>query len=162
MRMLASVYANHDSQPSNPNQVMVIMFGVELSAVDKAHRYLKSFVERRGRLQFRRGLQECLNEARPPRLELLESFSHGSLLMPLRQLLKARSNGWSVRLPSVLQILESLLPELLDIREMADVLSNRPLLIELKSCAGVVHSDEQCVNSRQRATKALDKVRKHP
>ena len=76
MRMLASVYANHDSKPSNPNQVMVIMFGVELSAVDKAHWYLKSFVERRVLLQFRRGLQECLNEARPARLEFPKSFSH--------------------------------------------------------------------------------------
>ena len=53
MGMLASVYTNHDPQPSNPNQVMVIMFSVELGAVDEPHRHLKSFMERCGRLQFR-------------------------------------------------------------------------------------------------------------
>ena len=35
MRMLATVYTNDDPQPSNPNQVMVIMFSVELGAVDE-------------------------------------------------------------------------------------------------------------------------------
>src|SRR5678809_916073 len=82
--------------------------------------------------------------------------------MPLRQLLKARSNGWGVGLPSLLQVLESLLPELLDIRKMTDVLSNRPLPLELKLCARVVDADKQRVKSRQRAAKAFDEVRQHP
>ena len=51
--LLASVSTNHDPQPSNPKQVMVIMLSVELRAVDEPHRYLKSFMESRGRLQFR-------------------------------------------------------------------------------------------------------------
>jgi hypothetical protein len=34
MLVLASVYTNHDPQPSNPNQVMVVVFSIELSAVD--------------------------------------------------------------------------------------------------------------------------------
>lgn len=82
--------------------------------------------------------------------------------MPLRQILESRGNGRSVRLPSILQVLESLLPKLLDIRQMADVLSNRPLPLELKSCAGVVYTDKQCVNSRQQAAKAFEEVRQHP
>src|SRR5687767_10394117 len=53
MRMSASVYANHDPQPSDPNQVMVIMFSVELGAVDESHRHLKPFMKGRGLLQFR-------------------------------------------------------------------------------------------------------------
>src|SRR5688572_28872431 len=53
IRKLASVYTNHDPQPSNPNQVMVIMFSVELRAVDEPHRHLKSFMEGRECLQFR-------------------------------------------------------------------------------------------------------------
>jgi hypothetical protein len=52
MRMLASVYTNQDPQLSNPDQVMVIMFSVELGAVDEPHRHLKSFMEGRGLLQF--------------------------------------------------------------------------------------------------------------
>jgi hypothetical protein len=76
--------------------------------------------------------------------------------MPLGQLLKARTNRRGARLPAVLQILETLLPEFLDIRKMTDVLSNGPLPLELKSSAGVVHPDKERVKSRQRAAKALD------
>jgi hypothetical protein len=50
---LASVYTNQDPQPSNPNQVMVIMFSVELGAVDEPHRHLKPFMKGRGLLHFR-------------------------------------------------------------------------------------------------------------
>jgi len=50
--MSGSVYTNHDPQPSYLNQVMVIMFSVELGAVDETHRHLKSFMEGRGLLQF--------------------------------------------------------------------------------------------------------------
>ena len=50
--MLPSVYTNHHPQPSNPNQVMVIMFSVELGAVDEPHRHLKPFMKRRRLLQF--------------------------------------------------------------------------------------------------------------
>ena len=53
MRRLAGVYTHHDPQPSNPNQVMVIMFSVELGAVDEPHRHLKSFMKGRRLLQFR-------------------------------------------------------------------------------------------------------------
>jgi hypothetical protein len=53
MRMSGSVYAGHDPQLSNPNQVMVIVFSVELGAVDQPHRYLESFMEGRRLLQFR-------------------------------------------------------------------------------------------------------------
>lgn len=45
--------AEHDPQPSNPNQVMVIMLSVELGIVDQSHRHLKLFMKRRGFLQFR-------------------------------------------------------------------------------------------------------------
>ena len=89
MRMSASVYTDHDPQPSNPNQVMVIMFRVELGTIDETHRHLKSFMERRGLLQCRRSLVERLDEARPACLEFPESLRHWALLMPLRQLLKA-------------------------------------------------------------------------
>src|SRR6476660_3610530 len=82
--------------------------------------------------------------------------------MPLRQLLKARSNGRGVRLPPLLQVLESLLPELLDIRKMTDVLSNRPLPLELKLCAPVINAGKQRVKSRQCAAKAFDEIRQHP
>ena len=40
LRLSASVPTNHDPQPSNPNQVMVIMFSVALGTVDEAHRHL--------------------------------------------------------------------------------------------------------------------------
>ena len=82
--------------------------------------------------------------------------------MPLGHLLKARSNGRGVCLPSILQVLESLLPKLLDIRKVADVLGNRPLPLELKPCAGVVYTDKKCVKSRQRTAKAFQEVREHP
>src|SRR6185369_10264983 len=82
--------------------------------------------------------------------------------MPLCQLLKARTNGRGIRLPPLLQVLESLLPELLDIREVTDVLSNRPLSLELQSCPRVVHIDKQCVKPRQSAAKAFDEIRQHP
>ena len=42
---LARVYTNHDSQLSNPKQVMVIMFSVELGAVDEPHGHLKPFMK---------------------------------------------------------------------------------------------------------------------
>ena len=51
--ILAIVHTNHDPQLSNPNQVMVIMFSVELGAVDESHRHLKPFMKGRGLLQFR-------------------------------------------------------------------------------------------------------------
>src|SRR5690242_9448142 len=82
--------------------------------------------------------------------------------MPFRQLLKSRGNGGGVRRPSMLQVIESLLPQLLDIRQMADVLSNRPLPLELKSCTGVVHPDQKCVESRQQPAKTFEEVRQHP
>ena len=50
---LASVQTNHGPQPSNSDEVVVIVFGVELRAVDKAHRYLKSFMKGCGALKFR-------------------------------------------------------------------------------------------------------------
>ena len=40
LRMLASVETKQGPQSSNPDEVVVIMFGVELRAVDKAHRHL--------------------------------------------------------------------------------------------------------------------------
>jgi hypothetical protein len=51
--MLASDQTKHGPQPSNPDEVVVIVFGVELRAVDKAHRYLKSFMEGRRTLKLR-------------------------------------------------------------------------------------------------------------
>src|SRR5690349_7513769 len=73
-RMLASVYANHDPQPTNANQVMVIMFSVELGAVDEPHRHLKPFMKGRGLLQFGRGLSERIDEVKPARLEFPKSL----------------------------------------------------------------------------------------
>jgi hypothetical protein len=49
--MSASVQTKHGPQPSNPDEVVVIVFGVELSAVDKAHRCLQSFMEGRRTLK---------------------------------------------------------------------------------------------------------------
>lgn len=43
--MSVGVQAEHGPQPSNPDEVVVIVFGVELRAVDKTHRYLQSFME---------------------------------------------------------------------------------------------------------------------
>jgi hypothetical protein len=51
--MSASVQTKHGPQRSNPDEVVVIVFGVELRTVDKAHRYLKSFVEGRRTLKLR-------------------------------------------------------------------------------------------------------------
>jgi len=82
--------------------------------------------------------------------------------MPLGQLLKARSYSRRVRLPPLLQVLESFLPQLLDIGKVTDVLSNRPLPLELKSRAGVVQADKQRVKSRQSATKSFAEIRQHP
>ena len=53
MRVSASVQTNQEAQPSNPEQVMVIMFSVELGAVDEPHRHLKPFMKGRGLLQLR-------------------------------------------------------------------------------------------------------------
>src|SRR5262245_851768 len=82
--------------------------------------------------------------------------------MPLRHLLKARTNGRGVGRPSALQVLEALLPELLDIRKMTDVLGNRPFPFELKASAGVGHADKERGKPRQHAAKAFDEVRQHP
>ena len=87
-RMLASVYTKHDSQLTNPKSVMVVMFCIELSAVDETHRHLKPFMERGGLLKFRRCLRKRLNKASPPTSEFFESLHHRTVLMPLRQLLK--------------------------------------------------------------------------
>ena len=45
---------------------------------------------------------------------------------------------------------------------MTDVLRDRPLAFDLKLCARVIHTDKQCVESRQRAAKSFDEVRQHP
>ena len=42
---LAGVHTQHGPQRSNPDQVMVVVFGIELRAVDKTHRHLETFME---------------------------------------------------------------------------------------------------------------------
>jgi len=88
MRMLARVYTKHESQLTNPKSVMVVMFCVELSAVDETHGQLKPFMEGGGLLKFRRCLRKRLNKASPPTSEFFESLRDGTVLMPLRELLK--------------------------------------------------------------------------
>ena len=51
MPMSAGVQTEHGPQASNPDEVVVIVFGVELRAVDEAHRDLESFMEGRGTLE---------------------------------------------------------------------------------------------------------------
>lgn len=46
----------------DPEQVMVIVFSVELSAVDQAHRHLKSFVEGCCLLKFCRRASQRIDE----------------------------------------------------------------------------------------------------
>ena len=41
---------------------MIVVFSVELSAVDQAHRHLKAFVEGRGLLKFRRRASQRIDE----------------------------------------------------------------------------------------------------
>jgi hypothetical protein len=48
----ASIKTKHGPQPSNPDEVMVIVFGVELRAIDKTHRHLKAFMEGCSDLEF--------------------------------------------------------------------------------------------------------------
>jgi hypothetical protein len=83
-----AVYTKHASQLTNPKGVVVVMFCVELSAVDETHRHLKPFMEGGGLLKFRRCLRKRLNKASPPTAEFFESLRHRTVLMPLRQLLK--------------------------------------------------------------------------
>ena len=45
--MLAGVNTKDGPQASNPDEMVVIVFGVELRAIDQAHRDLKSFMEGR-------------------------------------------------------------------------------------------------------------------
>ena len=62
MRMLAS--ASTKQRPDGPDaeQVVVIVFRVELSAVDQPHRHLKAFVEGRCRLKFCRRVCKRVDE----------------------------------------------------------------------------------------------------
>ena len=94
---------------------MVIVFGVELSAVDQAHRHLKSFVEGGCLLKFCRRASEGVDELGTTTPEFRKNDFDGPLLMSFRQLLKPRSHCSRVRLSSLTQILESLLPKFLNV-----------------------------------------------
>ena len=82
--------------------------------------------------------------------------------MSFRQLLKPRSHCSSVRRSSLPQILESLLPQFLDVREMPDILGDGPLPFHLAVRRVLPDSLEQGHESWYGPTKALNEVREHP
>jgi hypothetical protein len=82
--------------------------------------------------------------------------------MPSGQFLEACADGWSVRLPSCPQVLESLLPKFFHVGEVPDVLGNRPLSIDLTMRKFVIQSDDEHIQTRQDAAKPFDEVGEHP
>src|SRR5262245_20200463 len=82
--------------------------------------------------------------------------------MPERKLLEAGRDGSGVHPPTLPKVLQSLLPELLHVRQMSDVLRDGPLPVELTMCLLVVDAHEQRAEPRRQTSKALDEVCEHP
>src|SRR5689334_8944637 len=82
--------------------------------------------------------------------------------MSLRQCPKARTVGRCVRLPAVPQIIQTLLPQLFNIRKVSDVLGNGPLSIDLQVRVSVVQIPHKCLESGHRTAKSFDEVGEHP
>jgi hypothetical protein len=69
-------------------KVMVIMLGIELGAIDETHWHLKPFMEGRSLLKF--GIvRKRLNQSGSSTTKFAESLYPGTVLMSIRQLLKA-------------------------------------------------------------------------
>src|SRR5215510_8302923 len=111
---------------------MVVVFSIELSAIDQPHRHLQAFVKCSRLLQVWRRLTQSVNEISSSRREFSDGLLNVSLLMSKSERLKARRDRRSVDTLPPPKVLQSLLPKFFHVGEMPDVLRNGPLAIQLK------------------------------
>jgi hypothetical protein len=142
--------------------MMVIMLRVELCAVDKPHWTLEPRVKHADKLKLLRGVDECLNKFAAFRLELQDDLRQSSSLMPVRSRFKPAWISRRIRITSLAEVLQSLLPQVLDVRQVADVLSDGPLPLVAPVRQVIIDTADQHADSRDHAAKALDEVGEHP
>ncbi len=142
--------------------MVVVVFGVELRAVNEAHRRLKPFMKRRCTLQRCRRRRESIDELRAPRAKFNDRVTQRPRLMACGRALKPGRRCRGVHRSTLAEVFEPLLPELFDIREMPDVLSDRPFAIDLMMSCCVADALEQDVKSRHQAAQSFNEVGQHP
>ena len=138
------------------------MFSVELRAVNEAHRRLQPFMKCRCSLQRCRRRGESIDELRSPRPKFHDRVTQRPRLMACGRALKPRRQCRGVRRSTLAEVFEPLLPELFHVREMPDVLSDRPLAVDLNMSRFVADALEQDVKSRHQAAQSFNEVGQHP
>ena len=141
---------------------MVVVLRVELRAVDEPHRALESFVKRarqveRGRDAFHRGDQRAASCGK-----LFDDRRKRPAFVPLRGGLQAHGIRRCVALAAAAQVIESLLPEIFHVGQVAHVLGDGPCAIDAALCELVAHAIEERPESRHDAPQPFEKVCEHP
>lgn len=113
--MLASNDADQRPQCADAKKVVVIVFSVELRAVNEAHRRLKPFMKCRCTLQRCWGRGESFDEPRAPRPKFNDRVAQRPRLMACGRALKPRRQCRGVHRSTLAEVFEPLLPELFDI-----------------------------------------------
>src|SRR5262245_61293036 len=159
---VVQVYAIDGPQGPDPKQVVVVVLGGELRAVDEPHGCLETLVERARALQPRRGVRQRLDQTRSPFGQLRDCRRQWTELVALGQGLETYGIGGRVVLAALAQIFEPLLPQLLDVREMPDVLDDRPGILVTTMGGHLVDSGEERPQASGHAAQPLDEVGEHP
>jgi len=150
------------AQEADAEQMMIVVLGVELRAVDEPHRASETLVKGGRRLQLGRRFRECSNEGAAPLPELAQDFGDGATHMALGRGLE--TSGIRRRVDRALEpkIFEPLLPKLLHIGEMPGVLSHGPSPIQLAVSRFVFDGAKQFLKARQQSAKPLREIGEHP
>lgn len=142
--------------------MVIIVFGIELSAIDEPHRRLQALMEGTDTLQRGRRVRQSGDEAGTPLGELADDHWQRSSLVPRRRGLEARRLCRSVDLASLAKVLESFLPEIFHVGKMSDILSDGPLSVRLSMRSVIVDACEQWPKAGNQTPESFDEIGEHP